>query len=658
MEVLFFILTLLLNSAYSPNSNARTDFRNGKELTEQGRFQLALEYFQRAIAENPDFAEAHLEIARVFARTGRLKSAVGALERVVEIQADSLLAYRELAEIHELLGNHDAALFAFQQVIRLDPDVQNSHRKLGELYLARSLEEFLLEARQGESRGGPLRRRLDRILKSDSTNPSLRYHLGLLSRDLENREEAIEHLRAAQRLDLSYQRRSSVQLVGLLEELGRWEEADREYDVLMQTDRDNLDLLWAAGQAKNRLNQFEASEPLLQQVWSKRPAPEVAWELARAEQALGNNREAIPLLKAALERTSRPEQIRFSLGMAYQAEKQYALALKEFQSILDSFSEPEAVEAEIRNTTRMRLAMVARDPLADRRQPAEVSELSPVKAGVVPEALVAIEKSGDAILLVDKSSQTLHVYRKRDHQLSRVETFACSTGQNDGNKRHQGDRKTPEGIYLFTELKTGEQLPDIYGKMAYPMDYPNPFDRMKGRAGSGIWLHSTDEPIRSLLPQQTRGCVVVNDRDIDKLSCRLRLFDTPIIVYDQLEMVSASKQQELRKQVEGFLSKWRQNWEAQNLRQYIQLYSRSFVNGRMDLRGWRKYKRSIFSMTDRISLRLELHHVLRHKDYLVVTFRQRYRADHYQDEGIKRLFLVWEGNQLRILSEEWRSLDS
>lgn len=70
---------------------------------------------------------------------------------------------------------------------------------------------------------------------------------------------------------------------------------------------------------------------------------------------------------------------------------------------------------------------------------------------------------------------------------------------------------------------------------------------------------------------------------IDKLSYRLRLFDTPIIVYDQLEMVSASTQQELRKQVEGFLSKWRQNWEAKNLRQYIQLYSQSFVNGRMDL---------------------------------------------------------------------------
>lgn len=63
-------------------------------------------------------------------------------------------------------------------------------------------------------------------------------------------------------------------------------------------------------------------------------------------------------------------------------------------------------------------------------------------------------------------------------------------------------------------------------------------------------------------------------------------------------------------------------------------------------------------MTDRISLQLELHHVLRHEDYLVVTFRQRYRTDHYQDEGIKRLFLIWAGNQLRILSEEWRSLDS
>ena len=657
MAVLFFIFTLLLNSAYSPNSNARTDFRSCKELTEQGRFQLALEYFQRAIAENPDFVEAHLEMARVLSRTGQLKSAVGALQHVVKLQPDSLSAYRELAKIHEVLGNHDAALSAFQQVIRLDPDVPNSHRKLGELYFARSMEEFLLEADRADFRGGPLRRRLERILKSDSANPSLCYHLGLLSQDLGDKEGAIKHLRAAQSLDPAYQRRSSIHLVGLLEEQERWEEAGQEYDALMRTDGDDLELLWAAGRTKNRLKKFEDSEPLLQQGWSKRREPEVAWELARAEQGLGNNREAIPLLQAALEKTKQPEQIRFSLGMAYQAEKQYALALKEFETILDSYPEPKTVETEIRNTTRMRLAMVARDQLAD-RQTGQISEVEAVREGEVPEALVAIEKSGDAVLLVDKSSQTLHVYQKRNQRLARVETFACSTGQNDGNKKHRGDRKTPEGIYLFTEVKTGEELPDIYGKMAYPMDYPNPFDRIKGRAGSGIWLHSTDEPIRALLPQKTRGCVVVNDRDIDKLSPRLRLFDTPIIVYDQLEMVPTRQQEELQKEVEGFLSKWQKSWEAKNLREYIQLYSRSFVNGRMDLRGWRKYKRSIFSMTDRISLRLELHHVLRHKDYLVVTFRQRYQADHHQDDGMKRLFLVWEGRQLHILSEEWRGLES
>ena len=188
------------------------------------------------------------------------------------------------------------------------------------------------------------------------------------------------------------------------------------------------------------------------------------------------------------------------------------------------------------------------------------------------------------------------------------------------------------------------------------MDYPNLIDQKQGKDGNGIWLHSTNEPLRAYLPQKTRGCVVVSNDDIVKLSRYIKLHDTPIVVFDKITTVSMDEQESLRNEILQLLSSWETSWEAMDLDAYIGFYARSFTNKKMDLAAWKKYKRNVFARTKSVTLNLTPIHIIKHKNYMVLTLRQYYRADSYSDNGVKRIFPVQEDNTWRIVGEEWRKI--
>ncbi len=149
------------------------------------------------------------------------------------------------------------------------------------------------------------------------------------------------------------------------------------------------------------------------------------------------------------------------------------------------------------------------------------------------EEIFAAIKEGGYLIVVEKDRHVLTVY---DHSLRPVSTYRVTTGKKEGDKRREGDLKTPEGIYFFTEHIDGRRLHRRYGVGALVMDYPNPFDRLKGKGGYGIWLHATDEPERINIPRDTRGCVVTTDEDFLRIKAIVRPGVTPIVVVKEAEL--------------------------------------------------------------------------------------------------------------------------
>jgi murein L,D-transpeptidase YafK len=260
------------------------------------------------------------------------------------------------------------------------------------------------------------------------------------------------------------------------------------------------------------------------------------------------------------------------------------------------------------------------------------------------------------ILVVDKTAQELRIYRSDGQGNLRLEkTVPCSTGMIKGDKLIRGDKKTPEGYYIFRQKLLPEELPDIYGILAYPMDYPNFWDQKSGRGGDGIWTHGVNKP---LVDYDSNGCIELLNHDLAALEDSIRLYDTPILVAEQLRLVPAEDQKKEASQVLEFLESWRAAWSSKNLPAYRRHYDSRFVNSEnRTFEGWMEQKRHIASLYNQISVQLEDIRIFWHRDVILVSFVQRYKGDNrFSSSGFKRLYLAKTPYGFQILAEEFASL--
>jgi hypothetical protein len=69
-----------------------------------------------------------------------------------------------------------------------------------------------------------------------------------------------------------------------------------------------------------------------------------------------------------------------------------------------------------------------------------------------------------------------------------VADYYISHGKLGADKMREGDKKTPVGVYHVTTSLPRQKLTDLYGSGAFPINYPNEWDKRQGRNGHGIWL--------------------------------------------------------------------------------------------------------------------------------------------------------------------------
>ncbi len=652
---IFLTLTLTLLVAVHPSTvfgqkpaGPAQWFQEGKKLHEQGHYPEAIGYFEKAVQAQKDFADAYFAMGVAHYKMGQPEKAIHAFREVLRINPASSETHNNLAVLYAELGETNNAIHELQETVRLDPDYSQGHLNLGDLYLSQSIQEYLKVIENEGPDNQKVRLKLRALLTSDPDNADFQFHLGVLNGLEGDLDGAEKNLKQSVRLDPAYRERAYLKLGELLETSSQYPEADKVYHELLRKDPENPRALFAAAHLKNLQEDYSSADALLQKTRRLKTSSEILYESGRARQGMGKLVEAINFYQASLQQKENPE-VRFLLGRTYKEKKDYTEALKEYEAILKTYPDPAKVQQEIVEVTRMRLASTS--PAAKEETPPGTDQSQNQQ---IPTPLLALEKEGSSALLVDKSTQTLLLFQNRKGKIRHLKSFACSTGEKNGTKRKMGDKRTPEGIYLFTQRKTDGELPPEYGKMAFPIDYPNLFDRKQGKDGNGIWLHSTNEPIRSYLPQKTRGCVVVNDGDIDKLSQIIRLQETPIIIYDKIPYIDRIERDRLRREVFDFLAAWEESWEQKDVDRFISFYAPSFTSGKWDRAGWKEYKGYLFRKNRTISVELTPYQVLRHKDYLTVTFLQDYRTDRYHDTGIKRLFLVRDQDQWRIIAEEWR----
>jgi murein L,D-transpeptidase YafK len=260
-------------------------------------------------------------------------------------------------------------------------------------------------------------------------------------------------------------------------------------------------------------------------------------------------------------------------------------------------------------------------------------------------------------LIVEKSSHSLFVYSNQSSEpLTR---FRVTTGKRIGQKQVEGDSKTPEGIYFFTRIISGPDLPksDDYGEKAFVTDYPNPIDEKENRKGSGIWLHGAHDPDKTATPNNSRGCVVMQNDDLTRVSKYIYLNQTPLCIYETIPYLTEAEITQNRDQVLGLLSHWKQSWEEKDSSGYLSHYADDFSTDGLSREAFRRHKETLNRQYRYMRIFLNNLTLFGYDRYVVARFNQVYISDKNHFHSHKTQYWQQQGSgHLAIRAETSRQL--
>ena len=193
--------------------------------------------------------------------------------------------------------------------------------------------------------------------------------------------------------------------------------------------------------------------------------------------------------------------------------------------------------------------------------------------------------------------------------------------------------------------------------MGYQLNYPNAFDRIFHRTGSGIWIHGVDNESRLEKRFDTRGCVVLGNQDVIDLGKVLSMRQTPIVIVDDEKSnekpgVDVIGVQPDTGPIGNRIRAWIAAWSSKDAEAYLKFYHHNFRGRGMNYKRWVQYKTTLAKFYSEINVKIRNLKILSHGKYSVAVFEQAYRSNKKQFFTLKRLYFVGNDENAQILAEE------
>jgi murein L,D-transpeptidase YafK len=272
----------------------------------------------------------------------------------------------------------------------------------------------------------------------------------------------------------------------------------------------------------------------------------------------------------------------------------------------------------------------------------------------LPRVLLQMHPQQQHAILIDSRRSRLYVFANDNGLPHLIADYYVTLGKNGMEKTREGDQKTPIGVYHVTANLPRQKLTDFYGAGAFPINYPNEWDRRRGRNGHGIWLHGVPSATYSRPPRASDGCIVLANPDLESVGRYLQIGLTPVIIADEVEWADASVVRAERASLAAAVESWRADWESRNTERYLSHYSSRFKSGTQDVAAWGTHKRKVNA--SKRWIKVGLRHVSmfrypREGDFVVVNFDQDYKSDGLSNVMRKRQYWVKEGGGWKIFYE-------
>lgn len=279
------------------------------------------------------------------------------------------------------------------------------------------------------------------------------------------------------------------------------------------------------------------------------------------------------------------------------------------------------------------------------------------QANFVPRYLLQMPADQRHAIVVDTKRSRLYVYENDVANGGRprfIADYYVTQGKLGAEKVSEGDKKTPIGVYHVTSNLPRQKLGDLYGNGAFPLNYPNEWDKRQGRNGSGIWLHGTPSDTYARPPRASDGCVVLTNQDLDAVAKNLQIGLTPVIISPSIEWLSLDDWAKERSELNKTIDAWRADWESRDTDRFLRHYSKRFKSSDQNFEEFATQKKQVNAGKEWIKVRLDNMSVFRSpgkEEMVVVTFDQDYRSNNLNNQMKKRQYWLREDGKWKIVYE-------
>ena len=264
-----------------------------------------------------------------------------------------------------------------------------------------------------------------------------------------------------------------------------------------------------------------------------------------------------------------------------------------------------------------------------------------LEQGYLPDVLLELSDKQKNIIVTDLSRSRLYLFENGSSGLKLKADFYVTHGKNGKGKLVEGDAKTPLGTYFVTRSLDAKRLPDLYGSGAYPIDYPNAWDKRQGNTGHSIWLHGVPSDTYSRVPLDTLGCLAMTNQELDFLKPYLQAGVTPVIITSKLNWVSPEQLNKGVKEVKSQFNRWLTDWRSLDVNAYLKNYSVNFKGDKKDYAVWVEHKQRVGRQKTFVDVAVSNLSILGYgdqADMVVVSYEQDYQSNNFQSQSKKRQY--------------------
>lgn len=252
------------------------------------------------------------------------------------------------------------------------------------------------------------------------------------------------------------------------------------------------------------------------------------------------------------------------------------------------------------------------------------------------------------VMICEKNEKDIKLYdTKQKAELFNSEVFV---GKAEGDKKVEGDMKTPVGAYKLTQRITN--VDPFYGPLALTTNYPNMYDKSLGKTGHGIWIHGL--PLNQERDDFTQGCIALDNAKITNLDQKINIENSVLVISEQ-------KLKEVSKEdvsiVLSNIYKWKEAWKQSDLDSYLAFYDKEFKksNGQ-SFATFSRFKKRVFSKKEQKTIQFSNINVIpypndENKKLFKVIMDEFYQTKHHIFNGKKELYLEVKNDSISILTE-------